>query len=265
MKVLLGSKGMLAHELEKVIDFDLAFDKKALDITTDHGIEKLVNLKPTLIVNASAYTKVDDAESKIKDCFEVNALGIKNLVGACRKTKSKLVHFSTDYVFAGNNDKGYNESDLCEPVNNYGLSKLKGEHYITRNLSNYLIIRTSWLYGSKGNNFVDTMINLSKTKPLIKVVNDQFGKPTYTKDLAVATKEYLDNTGILHLTNDGKTSWYEFAKYILRYSAVEVVPCTSAEFVRAARRPMYSYLNNTKTKPLRHWKDAVDEYLVGRV
>ena len=163
----------------------------------------------------------------------------------------------TDYVFDGTR-WDYREDDLPNPINAYGKSKLLGEISIQKNLKNYRIIRTSWLFGSHGKNFVDTILSLSRHMSEVRVVNDQIGKPTYTVDLARATPGIISRApGIYHITNDGLCSWYEFAHAFIP----NAVPCTTTEFPRRAKRPAYSVLVNTKTPPLRHWREAVLEYI----
>jgi hypothetical protein len=183
------------------------------------------------------------------------------LAEACAEVKAKLVHYSTDYVFDGSR-KEYAESDAANPINAYGRSKLRGEQNIVRVTEDYRIVRTSWLFGESGKNFVDTMLSLSKQMENVKVVNDQVGKPTYTVDLAAKTREILEMPpGIYHITNDGTCSWYEFAGAIIP----NAVPCTSEEFPRKAKRPGFSVLTNTKTAPLRHWREALADYLRKKV
>ncbi len=167
------------------------------------------------------------------------------------------MHYSTDYIFDGTQAE-YRESDIPCPINRYGASKLLGEKNIMKSHDNFRIIRTSWLFGAHGKNFVDTVLSLSKTNETVKVVTDQVGKPTYTTDLAAKTREIISREpGIYHITNDGQCSWYEFARTFIP----NAVPCTSAEFPRRAKRPAYSVLTNTKTAPMRHWKEAVREYV----
>jgi dTDP-4-dehydrorhamnose reductase len=167
------------------------------------------------------------------------------------------VHYSTDYVFNGT-QKEYWETDTPDPINVYGASKLLGEQLIQAEHDKFLIIRTSWLFGAYGRNFVDAMLTISPHTEQVRVVNDQFGRPTYTKDLAMETKNLLDREpGIYHVTNSGTCSWYEFARAIIP----NAIPCSTDEFPRKARRPTYSVLLSTKTAPLRHWREALADYL----
>ena len=185
---------------------------------------------------------------------------------ACRKIDCLLVQYSTDYVFGGRKPKGYNENDIPHPINTYGKSKLYGEKMLKKYGKDYYIIRTSWLYGKNGRNFVDAICEMAPKRFEIKVVNDQFGKPTYARDLASRTKEIIDKKlafGIYHLTNEGVTTWYKLAKEICRIKRFKtrILPITSFEIPRPAKRPTYSILINTKIKKSRNWHKALIEYL----
>lgn len=255
--IILGAYGMLGYDLQHVFP-DAVFYGKELDITCKEKVVKtILSGKPDVVINAAAYTDVDGCEDNADHAFRVNGEGLLNIVEACHKTSTRLVHYSTDYVFDGTKEE-YLESDTPNPINIYGRSKMFGEQKIQENMLNYLIIRTSWLFGTKGANFVDTMLKLSGQMDEVKVVDDQFGKPTYTMDLAKKTKDIIDmESGIYHLTNEGVCSWYEFASAIIP----NVVPCSSEEFIRKAKRPKYSVLKNTKTQPMRHWREALNDYL----
>jgi dTDP-4-dehydrorhamnose reductase len=196
-------------------------------------------------------------ENNKEVAFEINGKAPGYIAQACSDAGAILVHFSTDYVFDGSK-KQYTESDIPDPVNSYGESKLMGEKSIMENMTDYRIIRTSWLFGINGDNFISTMIRLSGEMDIVKVVNDPFGKPTYTADLARKTVEIIGLApGIYHITNEGVYSWYEFATAVID----NIAACSSDEFVRKAKRPEYSSLANTKVAPMRHWKDALDDYL----
>jgi dTDP-4-dehydrorhamnose reductase len=187
----------------------------------------------------------------------VNGNGPGYIAHSCDEVDAILVHFSTDYIFDGTKTE-YREDDCPNPINIYGESKLLGEVSIAKNLENYRIIRTSWLYGSHGKNFVDTILTLSRKIPVVRVVNDQVGKPTYTVDLANKVPDIIScDPGIYHITNDGQCSWYEFASAFIP----NATPCSTEDYPRKAKRPAYSVLANTKTLPLRHWKEAVKEYI----
>lgn len=279
MKILiLGASGMLGHDLMAIFrDYQpTGWDIDEIDITNQNEvIQKIDRQKPEIVINAAAYTDVDGAETNRDLARKVNAEAVGYLAEICQKIKAILIHYGTDYVFHGDQKSGYKENDKPEnPVNFYGQSKLEGEKKIL-NLSNnglqFYIIRTSWLFGPKSNshqhkNFVDTILKLGRKKTEFKVVNDQFGKPTYTFDLARATEQLLSEKypfGIYYLTNEGVASWYEFAKKIidLAKSMTKIAPCLTAEFPRPAKRPRYSILINKKFPPLRSWKEALRDYL----
>lgn len=259
--MILGAGGMLGSDLCKVFPDALKFTHHELDITDrELVIKTITENKPDVVINAAAYTKVDQAEDEEELACAINGYAPGYIAEGCTLAGAKLIHYSTDYVFDGSKPE-YIESDPTNPINAYGRSKLLGEQEIVRHTNNYMIIRTSWLFGKHGKNFVDTMLKLSQQMENVKVVNDQFGKPTYTADLALKTVEIIDmEPGIYHITNDGTCSWYEFASAIIP----NVTPCTSAEYPVKANRPRYSVLNNTKTTPLRHWKYALLKYMQNR-
>jgi dTDP-4-dehydrorhamnose reductase len=252
---------MLGYDLCKVFPGAIKLTRNELDITDRAKVmETISDIRPKVVINAAAYTDVDGCEDNQELAFAVNGYGPGYIAEACSSTGAKLVHFSTDYVFDGSK-KEYLESDTTNPINVYGKSKLLGEQLISENMDYFRIIRTSWLFGLNGKNFVDTMFRLSEEMECVRVVSDQYGKPTYTYDLAAKTREILEKeAGIYHITNEGVCSWYEFASAIID----NVSPCSSAEFPRIAKRPTYSVLLNTKTKPMRHWKAALNDYLKER-
>lgn len=259
--LIIGSNGMLGSDLCKVFPDAVKLTHHDLDITDrEQVIESILKIKPDVVINAAAYTNVDGCEDNKELAFQVNGYGPGYIAKACARAGAILVHFSTDYVFEGSK-KEYVESDIPNPINVYGDSKLLGEKKIIENMNDYRIVRISWLFGIHGKNFVETMLKLSGEMDTVKVVNDQFGKPTYTMDLANKIREIIElDPGIYHITNDGICSWYEFASSIID----NVVPCTSEEFPRKAKRPKYSVLVNTKTKPMRHWREALKDYLQER-
>ena len=259
--LIIGSSGMLGSDLCKTFPDAVKLTHHDLDITDrEQVIESILKIKPDVVINAAAYTNVDGCEDNKELAFQVNGYGPGYIAEACARAGAKLVHFSTDYVFDGSK-KEYVESDIPDPINVYGDSKLLGEKKIIENMDDYRIVRISWLFGIHGKNFVETMLKLSGEMDTVKVVNDQFGKPTYTMDLASKVKEIIElDPGIYHITNDGICSWYEFASSIID----NVIPCTSEEFPRKAKRPKYSVLVNTKTEPMRHWKEALKTYLQER-
>jgi len=257
--IIFGAFGMLGHDLQSVFVGAKCFGSE-LDITDEQSVVRCIReFRPDVVINAAAYTAVDGCEDSgnFKRALSVNGEALVYISRVCREIGAVLVHFSTDYVFDGSKE-GYCESDVPNPINAYGRSKLLGERNVMENMENYRIIRTSWLFGRHGNNFVDTMLRLSGEMDNVMVVNDQFGKPTYTADLAEMTAEVIGMApGIYHITNEGVCSWFEFAGAVIS----NVVACTSEEFVRAAKRPMYSVLVNTKTVSMRHWRDALADYL----
>jgi dTDP-4-dehydrorhamnose reductase len=256
--ILFGAQGMLGHALQEVFPHAQCVGHHNVDITDEDAIMKLIIQEhPAIVINAAAYTDVDGCEDNHLYAFAVNGKGPGYIAHACDEVNAIFVHFSTDYIFDGTK-KEYFEDDHPNPINAYGESKLLGEVSIAKNLENYRIIRTSWLYGSHGKNFVDTILTLSRQMAVVRVVNDQVGKPTYTVDLANKVTEIISyDPGIYHITNDGQCSWYEFASAFIP----NTIPCLTAEFPRKAKRPAFSVLANTKTQPLRHWKEAVHEYI----
>jgi len=274
MKILItGAYGMLGSDLCETLSSHelIATGSKDLDITDrDKVMDFIIAESPDIVINAAAYTAVDDCESHYDDAYAVNAIGPKNLALACCETDVPLIHISTDYVFDGSKKTPLVEEDKIGPQSAYGKTKLAGENFIRETFDKYFILRTAWLYGVNGSNFVKTMLELSKTYDEVTVVNDQIGSPTFTRDLSYAISELLgsDKYGIYHLTNAGECSWYEFCKEFYKMAGVKtkVKPVTTDEFPRPAPRPSYSVLSNEKWinsgfTPLRNYKEAVKEYL----
>ncbi|MFJ8102265.1 dTDP-4-dehydrorhamnose reductase [Lysinibacillus sp. NPDC096212] len=276
MKIMVtGANGQLGQELVKQLSNSqhelYAFTKQELDITNIEQVTNVCNnVLPDIIINAAAYTNVDGAETNRELAFQVNATGQRNLAVAAEKTGAKICYISTDYVFNGQADSPYNEYMNVEPLGVYGQSKYAGE-FLTQTLSTkYFIVRTAWVYGEFGPNFVKTMLKLAEEKTELGVVYDQVGSPTYTVDLAeflielVQTEKY----GVYHCTNSGTCSWYEFAKEIFNIANKNIIvnPLTSEQFPRPAKRPVYSVLGDLAVKvngftPRRHWKEALYEYI----
>ena len=269
--VLLGGNGMLGQALQQALSRHTlhVLTHREIDITDAAAVDQTLQaIRPDYVINAAAYTKVDDCETQQDLAMRSNGLAPGVLAAAAKQYSCTLIHFSTDYIFSGSKATGYNEADQPDqPVNYYGQTKLAGEQAVADSgLEQFYIIRTAWLYGPHGVNFVDTMLQLAKSKPQLNVVNDQYGSPTYTQDLAAATLQFIENVlpyGIYHLTNAGSCTWYTFAKEIFRQtkSTVIVEPCTSVAFSRPAKRPTYSLLLNTKLAPLRPWQEALTAYL----
>lgn len=275
MKILItGANGMLAKAVrEKFKNEELILtDVAELDITNLKKVEEFVGgCKPNVIINCAAYTAVDKAEEDLDLARKINADGPKNLAIAAKKVNSTLVHISTDYVFGGNLslEEIYKEDDEKAPETVYGITKLEGENAIIANTEKYYIFRTAWLYGD-GNNFVRTMLKLGKEKESLNVVADQHGSPTYAVDLADIIAQALEKNipyGIYHATNLGFTTWYDFTKEIFKVANIScnVVPVTSEEFVRPAKRPKNSMMAKEKLLDagveIPSWEDALERYL----
>ncbi len=233
-------------------------------------LSAVADVQPELVINAAAYTNVDGCETDQETCFAVNAEGVKNIAEACKPKNIPVIHYSTDYVFDGNGSRPYLEDDPCDPINTYGASKLAGEDYLRRLSDNYLIIRTAWLYGAKGKNFVQAILDRARSTGKLTVVDDQTGSPTCTRDLAAATELLVDKNarGIFHVTNRGFCTWFDFARKILQEAhleEVELLPMKSADLQRAAKRPAYSVMSHQKFmaatgKVMQPWQLAFCDY-----
>ena len=275
MKVLVfGARGMLGKDLVPALSVKhqvLARDIEDLDIADQQRVQKEIEtLRPQVVVNAAAYTDVDGCEAKRELAFSVNAEGARNIAAGCAASNARMIHLSTDYVFDGTSSAPYREEDPPNPLNVYGASKLQGERQIREVLENHLIIRTEWLFGRHGKNFVDTILRLAAQQEELRVVNDQRGAPTFTKDLSWAIEKLLEKEakGILHITNSGSCTWFEFARQILRdkgYDHVQVIPISSEELARPAKRPANSVMDCRRYEKLtgrmmRTWQEALQEY-----
>lgn len=274
-KVLVtGAKGMLGQDLSPILRNNgyevIETDIHNLDITNSKMVEAfLVKEKPEIVVHCAAYTNVDKAEDDIETARLVNVTGTENIAKVCKRINALMVYISTDYVFDGLANTPYQPADTTAPLNNYGLTKLEGEGAVRNYVQQHYICRTSWLYGLHGKNFVETMISLAN-KPEIKVVDDQIGCPTWTVELANAIVKILQNKpyGTYHVCGSGETSWYNFAKEIfhLLNLNVNLIPCSTDDFPRSAKRPRYSVMNNkVDNEPIcRDWKIALNDYLALR-
>jgi dTDP-4-dehydrorhamnose reductase len=276
MKILItGANGQLGRELAKqyreIKHIVLVLtDVLDLDITNVNQVNSFVNEnKPDVIINCAALTAVDKCETEKDMAYKINTIGPKNLAAAANEIGAEIVQVSTDYVFNGNINKSLTEFDEVNPQTIYGRTKLEGEILVKNLNAKHYIVRTAWLYGD-GNNFVKTMISLSKTNKTLKVVNDQKGTPTSTVDLARVIIKLIEdkNYGLFHCTCKGECTWYEFTKEIFRLKGIdtEILPCTTDEFPRPAKRPEYSVLRNymlelTTGDITRSWQDAIGEYL----
>lgn len=267
-----GQLGRAINELyknrEDIVCINTDVDE--LDITDLKAVQAFVlKEKPYAIVNCAAHTAVDACEDQEELAYRINAIGPRNLAIAAKQNDAKLMHISTDYVFAGDANKPYREFDTTGPQGVYGASKLAGENFVKEFADKYFIIRTAWLYGD-GKNFVKTMLRLAETKTEVSVVNDQVGSPTSTKELAKAMDALLftDNYGVFHGTCEGICSWADFAEEIFRLADknVKVNRITSEEFAAKAKRPAYSVLDNYMFKlttdfMFAGWKEAIAEYM----
>ena len=279
---LIGSGGMLGSDVEillKEYGGEYVASDLEIDITDIDCLKKFVNEKQIeWIINCAAYTAVDKAEEEPEKAFRLNADGALNIAQIALDKGARLIHISTDYVFDGEKQGPYTEDDIPCPVGIYGKSKLQGEENIRKTLKEYFIIRTAWLYGKNGNNFVNTMLRLFKERENVKVVSDQWGSPTYTKDIAGAVinivKSKSDKYGIYHFTNEGKTNWHEFAKsihekaknYELIQKDIDIISITSAEYPAKAKRPKNSLLSKDKINlafgvKIRNWQDALEDFI----
>ena len=277
MKVaVIGASGQLGADLVEVFgEKAIPLTHKNLDVTDFESLKILKELKPDVIINTAAYVRVDDAELYPEKAFQVNSIGALNVAKIANEIDAINVYISTDYVFDGTKGEPYTEEDVPNPLNVYGLSKYAGEIF-TRNYSKkYYIIRVASLYGKagasgKGGNFIEFMIQKAKNREEIRVVDDMFMSPTYTKDVAITLKKFLElkpEFGAYHMVNEGYCSWYEFTKVIFEILGwdVEVKPIKSSELKRLAKRPRFSALENEKLEKLglrmRPWKEALREYL----
>ena len=288
MKILVtGAKGQLGTEIIKCLERGrtelgtpdvlkekneiIAHDVDTLDITDTEAVIALFEReRPEAVINCAAYTNVNKCETERELAFKVNAIGPRNLAIAAQRVGAKLVHVSTDYVFRGDGSVPYVEWDRTEPVSVYGRSKCLGEEYVRDFCSRFFIVRTAWLYGYYGPNFVKTMLKIASEKGACRVVCDQRGNPTNAADLAhhilklLTTEEY----GIYHGTGEGECSWFEFTQKIVEYAGIDatVTPCTTEEYPTPAKRPAYSSLDNmmlrvTVGNEFREWKCALKHFI----
>jgi len=279
--LITGSDGQLGSEIRAVsglyANYHFIFtDVKELDITDTGQVETFFNLNNIdVVVNCAGYTAVDRAEQEQEKAMQINRDAVANLVQACKQYDAYLIHISTDYVFDGKGQKPYRENDRTNPGTSYGRSKLAGEEAMMNCLEKGMIIRTSWLYSSFGVNFVKTILKKGAETGKLDVVNDQFGCPTYAKDLAGAILEILPKAlsiyrfEIYHYANEGECSWFEFAQAAVKLANItcQVNPVTSVEYPKPAPRPSYSVLDKTKIKEdfglfIPGWKESLKQCLV---
>jgi dTDP-4-dehydrorhamnose reductase len=279
---LIGNRGMLGTDVERLlkkrklsyVGSDLELDIMDLYTLQSYTVGKAIDW----IINCAAYTNVDKAEVEQDKAFKINAEGVLNISQVALEIDARLIHISTDYVFDGKKKEAYTESDQPNPQNVYGRSKLKGERNIEQTMSNYYILRTAWLYGTHGHNFVHTMLRLFNERDRVQVVSDQWGSPTYTMDLAQAILTIINKDsseyGVYHVTNEGRTNWYEFAKAIYAGAVacglidreVEILPISSKNYPTKAVRPQNSYMSKNKFKStygssLSTWQEGLKSFL----
>ncbi len=288
IKVLLtGASGQIGHEIKRSVpDFVklCSYDKCSLDITSIDAVKTVfAECNPDYVINAAAYTAVDHAEKEPELAYAINTSGVLYLADECKKASIPLIQISTDYIFNGNHDKPYKETDMAAPLSVYGKSKWDGEQVVRHLLSKHIILRTSWIFGYFGNNFVKTLLHLARDQALLRIVSDQYGCPTAAKDVAKVIWQIIKQInqitpenvpwGTYHFANVHEVSWYEFAKKILtiaeRYitlTSKDVLAITTAEYPTLAKRPAYSVLNCQKIMDCfhitpRHWELALDEVI----
>lgn len=276
MKILVtGVKGQLGYdvvkELEKRGMEAIGVDIEEMDITDEASVNQVIReANPDAVIHCAAYTAVDAAEENVDVCRKVNADGPKNIAKVCKDLDIKMIYISTDYVFDGQGTRPWEPDDACGPVSVYGQTKYEGELAVKETLDKYFIVRIAWVFGINGKNFVKTMLGLAEKYDTLRVVNDQFGSPTYTYDLArllvdmVQTEKY----GIYHATNEGICSWYEFACAIFQEAGIKMTvnPVTSEEYGAKANRPLNSRMSKEKLtengfEKLPTWQDALSRYI----
>jgi dTDP-4-dehydrorhamnose reductase len=251
MNILItGANGQLGNALREILKNEKLrlTDLPELNLTLPQDtLDYILMVKPEVVIHCAAKTNVDECEMNPNDAYLGNVLATKNVVNACQITHSVLVYISTDYVFDGSKNLPYQEYDLCNPINIYGKTKWQGEEIVKMHLNKFFIIRTAWLFGDIGHNFVKTILRLADERKPLPIVNDQVGSPTYALDLAAVIAQLIQTKayGIYHITNTGNCSWFEYAKQILRYAGQKdalLKPITSEKLNRPAPRPSYSIL-----------------------
>jgi len=268
-----GARGMLGNDLvpelasrHEVVGVDI----QEFDITNPRAIREIEQRKPERVMHLAAYTDVDGCESQSEKAYAVNALGTRHVALACQKLNAPMLYLSTDYVFDGTKATPYYEWDAPNPRSVYGKSKWAGEQEVRQHLSRFFLVRTSWLVGKKGRNFVDTILRLAGERDVLEVVNDQRGSPTFTPDLSKAISWLIESDvfGTYHITNSGDCTWYDFAGEIIRQTGLkkQVRPTDSQTYRRPAERPAYSVLSNFAYQgiggpSLPSWQEALKNFL----
>ncbi len=277
MKILVtGVKGQLGYdvvnELKKRGHDVFGTDVDNMDITDSSAVEKIIReYMPDGVIHCAAYTAVDAAEDNVELCRRINKEGTENIAKVCGEIDCKMIYISTDYVFDGQGTRPWEPDDKAKPLNVYGLTKYEGEQAVQKYIDKFFIVRIAWVFGVNGKNFIKTMLKLGKEKGAVSVVNDQFGTPTYTYDLARLLVDMVesDKYGIYHATNEGGfCSWYEFARCIFETAGIDVnvTPVSSSQFPAKAKRPENSRMSKEKLslngfEKLPDWRDAVKRYV----
>jgi dTDP-4-dehydrorhamnose reductase len=279
--LVIGAKGMLGRDLVSALHFSfrpdqdwevLGWDIDEIDIQEENTtVTKIESIQPQIVINIAAYTDVDGCESNKEKAFAVNAEGMKHVALGALRCGAKVVYLSTDYVFDGEKKEPYEEEDSPHPLSVYGRSKLKGEQYVQELMEDSLIIRSQWLYGRHGKNFVSSILREAREKRVVSIVDDQTGSPTYTVDLATAISALIQRRarGIFHVANSDSCTWFAFGQAILKLSGmmeVKVIPISTKELGRPAARPLYSVLSTQRLRreismTLRPWSQALREYV----
>ena len=277
MKVLVtGIGGQLGHdvvrELEQRGQDVVGVGREEMDITDAEKVGEVIRAcAPDAVIHCSAYTAVDRAEDEADQCRKVNVDGAKNIAEVCAELDCKMIYISTDFVFSGEGERPWETDDAAGPISVYGRTKYEGETEVKSRLDKFFIVRISWVFGKNGNNFVKTMLRIGKENGAVKVVDDQIGSPTYTRDMAVLLADMVqtEKYGVYHASNEGFCSWYEFAKEIFRLAGmdeVSVTPITSDQFPAKAKRPFNRRMSKEKLikegfNKLPSWQDALKRYL----
>jgi dTDP-4-dehydrorhamnose reductase len=276
--LVIGAKGMLGKDLTKEFKFSfpedeiLEWDINEIDIREEEStLAKIERARPAIVIHTAGYTDVDGCETNASEAFEVNAEGTRHVATGAKRCGARVVYLSTDYVFDGKKGKPYLEEDPPNPLNHYGHSKWKGEQYIHELGRDGLIVRTQWLYGRYGKNFVTTILRQAKEKNILSIVDDQIGSPTYTVDLSKAISVLIQQkaSGIFHVVNSEFCSWHAFGQTILEYSGMDgitVIPIPTKELGRPATRPLFSVLSTQRFREqtgmtLRPWSEALKDFL----
>ena len=276
MKILVtGVKGQLGYDVVKALESrgyqPVGVDREEMDLMNNNMIQNFImNLKPEAIIHCAAYTAVDQAEEEVEICYQINAEAVKVMAECAKTLDIPMIYISTDYVFDGTKASEYVETDIPNPINVYGASKLKGEQYVQQLLEKFYIVRISWVFGINGNNFIKTMQRLGNEQDQLNIIHDQVGSPTYTADLASLLVDMIETNryGIYHATNEGYCSWYEFADEIFKQSQLDVMlhPITTDQYKTKAKRPLNSKMSKQKLSDygfhrLPTWQEALKNYL----